>query len=122
MIFKLHYLHISRYSVPLHCVFHSIRFKVNKGWSKALLLFLCPYTPFFPYLDKFMSHILFCLESMMNLARNGRTSMAVAKIAGMLGIRVCGDVKAGMITPVHKPRGAKKATELRRLESKHLRN
>ena len=29
--------------VPLHCVFHSIRFKVNKGWSKALLLFLCPY-------------------------------------------------------------------------------
>ena len=34
--------------------FHSIRFKVNKGWSKALLLFLCPYTSFFPYLDKFM--------------------------------------------------------------------
>ena len=29
--------------VPLHRVFHSIRFKVNKGWSKALLLFLCPY-------------------------------------------------------------------------------
>jgi len=57
------------------------------------------------------THILFCLESMMNLARNGRTSMAVAKIAGMLGIRVCGDVQAGMITPVHKPRGAKKATE-----------
>ena len=57
------------------------------------------------------THILFCLESMMNLARNGRTSMAVAKIAGMLGIRVCGDVKAGMIIPVHKPRGAKKATE-----------
>ena len=57
------------------------------------------------------THILFCLESMMNLARNGRTSMAVAKIAGMLGIRVCGDVQAGMITPIHKPRGAKKATE-----------
>ena len=57
------------------------------------------------------THILFCLESMMNLARNGRVSMAVAKIAGMLGIRVCGDVQAGMITPVHKPRGAKKATE-----------
>jgi len=57
------------------------------------------------------THILFCLESMMNLARNGRTSMAVAKIAGMLGIRVCGDVKGGMITPVHKPRGARKATQ-----------
>lgn len=57
------------------------------------------------------THILFCLESMMNLARNGRVPLAVAKICGMLGIRVCGDVKAGMITPVHKPRGAKKATE-----------
>ena len=32
----------SQKSVSLHCVFHSIRFKVNKGWSKALLLFLCP--------------------------------------------------------------------------------
>ncbi len=58
------------------------------------------------------THILFCLESMMNLARNGRVPMAVAKIAGMLGIRVCGDVKGGQITPVHKPRGAKKATEV----------
>ena len=57
------------------------------------------------------NHTLFCLESMMNLARNGRTSMAVAKLAGMLGIRVAGDVQAGQITPVHKPRGAKKATE-----------
>ena len=37
------YLQITEKAVPLHCVFHSIRFKVNKGWSKALLLFLCPY-------------------------------------------------------------------------------
>ncbi|MBQ3192954.1 MAG: DegV family protein [Oscillospiraceae bacterium] len=58
------------------------------------------------------THILFCLESMMNLARNGRVPMAVAKIGGMLGIRVCGDVKGGQITPVHKPRGGKKATEV----------
>ena len=39
----LFYLQITEKAVPLHCVFHSIRFKVNKGWSKALLLFLCPY-------------------------------------------------------------------------------
>ncbi len=57
------------------------------------------------------NHTLFCLESMMNLARNGRTTMAVAKIAGLLGIRVTGDVEGGEITPVHKPRGAKKATQ-----------
>ena len=35
-----------RNPVSLHCVFHSIRFKVNKGWSKALLLFLCLYVTF----------------------------------------------------------------------------
>ena len=54
MFFSFNYLLLSQKSVPLQCVFHSIRFKVNKGWSKALLLFLCPYTSFFPYLDKFM--------------------------------------------------------------------
>ena len=58
------------------------------------------------------THILFCLESMMNLARNGRVPMAVAKIGGLFGIRVCGDVKGGLITPVHKPRGGKKATAI----------
>ena len=43
ILFLLFYLQITEKAVPLHCVFHSIRFKVNKGWSKALLLFLCPY-------------------------------------------------------------------------------
>ena len=57
------------------------------------------------------NHTLFCLQSMLNLARNGRVPMAVAKIGGMLGIRVVGDVEKGEITPVHKPRGAKKATQ-----------
>ena len=56
-------------------------------------------------------HTLFCLESMMNLARNGRVSMAKAKIAGMMGIRVAGSAVGGQVTPAHKPRGAKKATE-----------
>lgn len=57
------------------------------------------------------THILFCLESLTNLARNGRVSPAVAKIAGVLGMRVVGDVKGGLITPVHKPRGHKKAMQ-----------
>ena len=55
------------------------------------------------------THILFCLESLTNLARNGRVSMAVAKIAGVLGMRVVGDAKGGQITPIHKPRGHKNA-------------
>ena len=57
------------------------------------------------------NHTLFCLESMSNLARNGRVSPAVAKIAGLLGIRGVGDAEGGQITALHKPRGAKKATE-----------
>ena len=58
------------------------------------------------------THILFCLESLTNLARNGRVNPAVAKIAGVLGMRVIGDVKGGQITPVHKPRGHKKAMQM----------
>ena len=57
------------------------------------------------------THILFCLESLTNLARNGRVNPAVAKIAGVLGMRVVGDVKGGQITPVYKPRGHKKAVQ-----------
>ena len=56
------------------------------------------------------THILFCLESLTNLARNGRVSKAAATIAGVLGIRAVGDVQHGQIIPVHKPRGAKGAT------------
>ena len=33
-------------SVSLQRVFHSIRFKVNKGWSTAVLLFFALYFPF----------------------------------------------------------------------------
>ena len=55
------------------------------------------------------THTIFCLESMNNLAHNGRVSIAVAKIAGVLGIRVVGEAQGGQIVPIHKPRGAKKA-------------
>ena len=57
------------------------------------------------------THILFCLESMNNLARNGRVNPAVAKLAGLLGIRACGSAPNGFITPEQKPRGQKKAME-----------
>ena len=45
MLFFLDNLQIYQMSVYLQRVFHSIRFKVNKGWSKALLLFLCLHFP-----------------------------------------------------------------------------
>ena len=56
-------------------------------------------------------HTLFSLESLTNLARNGRVNPAVAKIAGVLGIRVIGDANHGQITPIHKVRGHKKAMQ-----------
>lgn len=56
-------------------------------------------------------HTLFCLESLTNLARNGRVNPAVAKIAGVLGIRIVGEAKRGEIVPVHKVRGHKKAMQ-----------
>jgi DegV family protein with EDD domain len=57
------------------------------------------------------THILFCLQSMNNLARNGRVNPAVAKLAGLLGIRGVGEANDGQIASVHKPRGDKKATQ-----------
>ena len=42
MLFFLESLSMSQKSVHLQCVFHSIRFKVNKGWSTAVLLFFMP--------------------------------------------------------------------------------
>lgn len=58
------------------------------------------------------THLVFSLESLTNLARNGRVSPAVAKIAGVLGIRVVGVAsEVGTLEPLHKCRGEKKAIE-----------
>lgn len=57
-------------------------------------------------------HTLFSLRSLTNLARNGRVSPAVAKLAGVLGIRVVGSAVNGQLAPTHKPRGEKKALQV----------
>ena len=58
------------------------------------------------------THLLFSLESLNNLARNGRVSPAVAKIAGVLGIRAVGRASdVGTLEQLHKCRGEKKALE-----------
>ena len=57
MLFFLDNLLISQESVSLQCVFHSIRFKVNKGWSKALLLF---YVRTFPIRTAIFKTTRFC--------------------------------------------------------------
>ena len=56
------------------------------------------------------THLLFALESLRNLANNGRVSNAVAKIAGLLGIRVIGKASAeGTLEIISKAKGEKKA-------------
>lgn len=55
---------------------------------------------------------VFCLQSLANLARNGRVNPAVAKITNVLGIRVVGIASdVGTLQPTRKPRGEKKAME-----------
>lgn len=56
--------------------------------------------------------LLFMLESMKNLANNGRVSPLVAKMAGLLGIRVVGKASVrGDLEPLNKCRGEAKALE-----------
>ncbi|MBQ8894332.1 MAG: DegV family protein [Clostridia bacterium] len=58
------------------------------------------------------THLIFCLQSLNNLARNGRVSPAKAKIAGILGIRVVGVASAeGTLQPLHNSRGSVKSLE-----------
>ena len=59
------------------------------------------------------THLIFSLESLMNLANNGRVSYSVAKIAGLLGIRLIGKASDhGTLEPTNKARGEKKAIDV----------
>jgi len=54
--------------------------------------------------------LMFMLESMRNLANNGRVSKIVASAAGVLGIRAVGKASdVGTLEPMEKCRGEKKA-------------
>ncbi len=57
------------------------------------------------------TQLLFMLESLKNLANNGRVSHAVAKITGILGIRLVGKAEEGELFPLDKCRGLKKALD-----------
>ena len=58
------------------------------------------------------THLLFSLQSLANLARNGRVNPVVAKVAGLLGIRVVGVAsERGTLELLHKPRGREKTLD-----------
>ncbi len=59
---------------------------------------------------KAKTHLIFSLESLKNLANNGRCSMAAATFAGLLGIRAIGQASLqGTLELTDKVRGAKNA-------------
>ena len=64
------------------------------------------------YMNDYTSRtgLLFMLESLNNFAANGRVSPAVAKLAGVLGIRIVGKASdAGTLEPTDKCRGESKS-------------
>ena len=61
MLFFLDNLQIYQMSVSLQRVFHSIRFKVNKGWSTAVLLFFMP----MHFIRFFFGTIFFTLQCLL---------------------------------------------------------
>ena len=65
------------------------------------------------------THLLFMLESLKNLANNGRVNSAVAKVIGLLGIRMVGKASdEGTLQPLDKCRGEQSALKA---IMKHLR-
>lgn len=59
------------------------------------------------------THLIFALESLNNMARNGRVSPLIAKACGLLGIRILGQASAeGTLQPLHKCRGEAKALKM----------
>jgi len=58
------------------------------------------------------THLLFSLESLENLAKNGRVNKAVAKLAGLLGIRVVGKASPkGELEILTKCRGEQRSIQ-----------
>lgn len=60
------------------------------------------------------THLIFALRSLSNLAKNGRVNPAVAKIAGVLGIRVTGMADEGQLKTLHKCKGKEKTLDMLR--------
>ncbi|MBO5409439.1 MAG: DegV family protein [Clostridia bacterium] len=79
-------------------------------WIKSGL----SYEQILPLIEPYQEQtgLVFMLASLKNFAANGRVSPAVAKIAGMLGIRIVGKAsEKGTLEPLHKCRGEQKSVE-----------
>ena len=93
---------------------------LSTGAENALLLeelsrLISEYGDFDTVVDKITAYhkktrLIFALESMHNLSRNGRVNPIVAKLCGVLGIRVIGRAsEAGTLEIIEKSRGERAA-------------
>lgn len=65
------------------------------------------------------TRLIFTLESLNNMAQNGRVSPLIAKACGLLGIRIVGQASSeGTLQPLHKSRGTAKALKIMLSEMK----
>lgn len=55
------------------------------------------------------THLIFSLESMDNLSKNGRIPVPIAKAVSLLGLRIVCSALDGALHPLHKCRGEKRA-------------
>lgn len=86
-------------------IVYRIRERMLEGWSFDKIC-----EDIFEYRKR--TGLFFILESMKNLANNGRVSPLVAKMAGLLGIRLVGKAsEVGDLEPISKCRGEAKALE-----------
>ena len=74
----------------------------------------CEFDEICKEIEEYRKHtgLLFMLESLKNLANNGRVSPLVAKAAGLLGLRLVGKASdRGTLEPLEKCRGERRALE-----------
>lgn len=79
---------------------------------QALVTAGCTYEEICQQIEQYTQNtgLLFALASLQNFAANGRVPMAVAKITGVLGIRVIGKAsEQGTLQPMDKCRGEAKS-------------
>ncbi len=55
------------------------------------------------------THLIFSLQSVDNLSKNGRIPVPIAKAVSLLGLRIVGSALDGKLHPMHKCRGEKRA-------------
>ena len=79
---------------------------------RELILKKLSFAEIFTEINNYMkhTHLLFYIQDLNNLARNGRVSSTIAKLAGLLGVRIVGRASnEGTLELLYKLRGVKRS-------------